>query len=47
MSSGLPAAIGAKMACPNCLVVTTAGDGSIQMNIQVVESLFFILIKTL
>ncbi len=34
MGFGFPAAIGAKMACPDCQVVTTAGDGSIQMNIQ-------------
>jgi acetolactate synthase-1/2/3 large subunit len=34
MGFGLPAAIGAKLACPNELVVDIAGDGSIQMNIQ-------------
>ena len=34
MGFGLPAAIGAKAACPNKLVVDVAGDGSIQMNIQ-------------
>jgi acetolactate synthase-1/2/3 large subunit len=34
MGFGLPAAIGAQMACPDELVVDVAGDGSIQMNIQ-------------
>ncbi len=34
MGFGLPAAIGAQMACPDKLVVDVAGDGSIQMNIQ-------------
>jgi acetolactate synthase-1/2/3 large subunit len=34
MGFGLPAAIGAQVACPNDLVVDVAGDGSIQMNIQ-------------
>ncbi|MBU8848321.1 MAG: biosynthetic-type acetolactate synthase large subunit [Desulfobacterales bacterium] len=34
MGFGLPAAIGAKAACPDRLVVDVAGDGSIQMNIQ-------------
>ncbi len=34
MGFGLPAAIGAKTACPDKLVVDVAGDGSIQMNIQ-------------
>ena len=34
MGFGLPAAIGAQMACPDKLVVDIAGDGSIQMNIQ-------------
>jgi len=34
MGFGLPAAIGAQVACPNDLVVDIAGDGSIQMNIQ-------------
>jgi acetolactate synthase-1/2/3 large subunit len=34
MGFGLPAAIGAQVACPNKLVVDVAGDGSIQMNIQ-------------
>ncbi len=34
MGFGLPAAIGAQIACPDRLVVDVAGDGSIQMNIQ-------------
>ena len=34
MGFGLPAAMGAQMACPDKLVVDVAGDGSIQMNIQ-------------
>ena len=34
MGFGLPAAIGAQVACPERLVVDVAGDGSIQMNIQ-------------
>ena len=34
MGFGLPAAIGAQLACPGKLVVDIAGDGSIQMNIQ-------------
>lgn len=34
MGYGLPAAIGAKMAFPDALVIDIAGDGSIQMNIQ-------------
>ncbi|MDM8525746.1 biosynthetic-type acetolactate synthase large subunit [Desulfococcaceae bacterium HSG8] len=34
MGFGLPAAIGAQMACPDKLVVDIAGDGSIQMNSQ-------------
>ncbi len=34
MGFGLPAAIGAQMACQDKLVVDIAGDGSIQMNIQ-------------
>jgi acetolactate synthase-1/2/3 large subunit len=34
MGFGLPAAIGAKIARPDKLVVDIAGDGSIQMNIQ-------------
>jgi len=34
MGFGLPAAIGAKAACPDKIVIDVAGDGSIQMNIQ-------------
>jgi acetolactate synthase-1/2/3 large subunit len=34
MGFGFPAAIGAKMACPEKVVVNITGDGSIQMNIQ-------------
>lgn len=34
MGYGLPAAIGAKIGCPEKLVFDIAGDGSIQMNIQ-------------
>ena len=34
MGFGLPAAIGAQVACPDKLVIDVAGDGSIQMTIQ-------------
>ncbi len=34
MGFGLPAAIGARAACPDTLVIDIAGDGSIQMNSQ-------------
>jgi acetolactate synthase-1/2/3 large subunit len=34
MGFGLPAAMGAKVGCPDKTVVCIAGDGSIQMNIQ-------------
>ena len=34
MGFGLPAAMGAKVGCPDETVVCIAGDGSIQMNIQ-------------
>jgi acetolactate synthase-1/2/3 large subunit len=34
MGYGLPAAIGAQIACPDKVVFDIAGDGSIQMNIQ-------------
>ncbi|MFA4916214.1 MAG: biosynthetic-type acetolactate synthase large subunit [Syntrophales bacterium] len=34
MGFGLPAAIGAQVACPDRLVIDIAGDGSIQMNVQ-------------
>ncbi|PIE70671.1 MAG: acetolactate synthase, large subunit, biosynthetic type [Deltaproteobacteria bacterium] len=39
MGFGLPAALGAKAACPDALVVDVAGDGSIQMNIQELATL--------
>jgi acetolactate synthase-1/2/3 large subunit len=34
MGFGLPAAMGAKVGCPDQTVVCIAGDGSVQMNIQ-------------
>ncbi len=34
MGFGLPAAMGAKVGCPNQTVVCIAGDGSVQMNMQ-------------
>lgn len=34
MGFGFPAAIGAKIGCPDRVVIDIAGDGSIQMNIQ-------------
>jgi len=34
MGFGFPAAMGAKIGCPDKLVIDIAGDGSIQMNIQ-------------
>ncbi|MDR1963512.1 MAG: biosynthetic-type acetolactate synthase large subunit [Planctomycetaceae bacterium] len=34
MGFGLPAAMGAKLACPETLVIDIDGDGSFQMNIQ-------------
>ena len=34
MGFGLPAAMGAKLACPNAMVINIDGDGSFQMNIQ-------------
>ena len=34
MGFGLPAAMGAKVGCPDDLVVCIAGDGSVQMNCQ-------------
>ena len=40
MGFGLPAAIGAKIACPDELVVLVDGDGSFQMNIQELATLF-------
>ena len=34
MGFGLPAAMGAKVGCPDETVVCVAGDGSVQMNMQ-------------
>ena len=34
MGYGLPAAIGAKIACPDDMVFCVTGDGGFQMNIQ-------------
>ena len=34
MGFGLPAAMGAKVGCPDQLVCAIAGDGSVQMNMQ-------------
>ena len=34
MGFGLPAAMGAKVGCPDETVVCVAGDGSVQMNVQ-------------
>lgn len=34
MGYGLPAALGAKMGCPDCQVIAISGDGSLQMSIQ-------------
>ena len=34
MGFGLPAAMGAKVGCPDATVVCVAGDGSVQMNAQ-------------
>jgi acetolactate synthase-1/2/3 large subunit len=34
MGFGLPAAMGAKVGCPDDTVVCMAGDGSVQMNMQ-------------
>jgi acetolactate synthase-1/2/3 large subunit len=39
MGFGLPAAIGAKLACPDSMVVCVSGDGSIMMNIQELATL--------
>ena len=39
MGFGLPAAMGAKLACPNKNVVLITGDGSIMMNIQELATL--------
>ncbi len=40
MGFGLPAAMGAKVACPNKIVVDIDGDGSFQMNIQEMATCF-------
>ncbi len=40
MGFGLPAAIGAKLACPEAAVVNIDGDGSFQMNIQELGTAF-------
>ena len=39
MGFGLPAAIGAQMACPEAIVVDVDGDGSIRMNIGELETM--------
>jgi acetolactate synthase-1/2/3 large subunit len=39
MGFGFPAAIGAKVACPEQLVIAVSGDGSFQMNIQELATL--------
>jgi acetolactate synthase I/II/III large subunit len=39
MGFGLPAAIGAQMACPDAIVVDVDGDGSIRMNIGELETM--------
>ncbi|MFP6583177.1 MAG: biosynthetic-type acetolactate synthase large subunit [Candidatus Hydrogenedentota bacterium] len=39
MGFGLPAAIGAQLACPNALVIDVDGDGSIRMNIGELETM--------
>ena len=40
MGFGLPAAMGAKVACPEKTVINIDGDGSFQMNIQELGTLF-------
>ena len=40
MGFGLPAAMGAQAACPDALVVDIDGDGSFQMNIQELATLY-------
>jgi acetolactate synthase-1/2/3 large subunit len=39
MGYGLPAGMGAKLACPEAHVVTVSGDGSFMMNIQELATL--------
>lgn len=38
MGFGLPAAIGAQLACPDATVVVVSGDGSFMMNVQELET---------
>ncbi|HTY64942.1 MAG TPA: biosynthetic-type acetolactate synthase large subunit [Acidobacteriota bacterium] len=38
MGFGLPASIGAQMACPDCLVIDIDGDGSMRMNLGELET---------
>ena len=40
MGFGLPAAIGAQFAYPNETVICISGDGSFQMNIQELQTIF-------
>lgn len=40
MGFGLPAAMGAQLACPESRVVVIAGDGSLQMNIQEMATIY-------
>ena len=40
MGFGLPAAIGAQLACPGSLVVNVSGDGGIMMNIQELATIY-------
>ena len=40
MGFGLPAAMGAQIACPKSRVVCIAGDGSLQMNIQEMATIY-------
>ena len=40
MGFGLPAAMGAKLACPNTTVINIDGDGSFQMNIQELGTIY-------
>ncbi|GHT40534.1 acetolactate synthase [Planctomycetales bacterium] len=40
MGFGLPSAMGAKVACPDKLVIAVEGDGSLQMNIQELATCF-------
>jgi acetolactate synthase-1/2/3 large subunit len=40
MGFGLPTAMGAKLACPNTTVINIDGDGSFQMNIQELGTIY-------